>query len=112
RKLNRMRLAKRESDYFALQLRAVTDADNIELLLEARSDAVHCVGNQGASQAVQRPVLLRSALRRQDPILLLEGNPMRHGDRKFPLGALHFDLAILQRDLYARGHGNWFVSDT
>ena len=52
RKLDRMRFAEREIHDFAFEFRAVADADDVHILLEARCDAMHGVGNQRARQTV------------------------------------------------------------
>ena len=53
-KIDRMRVAEGELDVLALHLRAVADADDLELALEAVLDAGHHVGDQRAGQAVER----------------------------------------------------------
>src|SRR5687767_12883772 len=55
---DRMRVAEREGHLLALQLGAVADADDVELLLEALGDAVHGVGDQAARQPVELPQLV------------------------------------------------------
>jgi hypothetical protein len=49
----RMRVAEREDDLLALELRAVADADDVELALEAVDDAGDGVGDEAAGQAVK-----------------------------------------------------------
>src|SRR6266849_9009831 len=46
RKINRVRLAERKGNRLALQLRAIADAHDVELLLEARRHSLHGVGDQ------------------------------------------------------------------
>src|SRR6266849_4173627 len=46
RKLDGMRLSERECNHFALQLRAIADANDVQLLLEAGGDAMNGVGHQ------------------------------------------------------------------
>src|SRR5262245_46388283 len=50
---NSMRIPQGEDHLFPLHLRAVPDADDIELFLEAVGDARHGVGDQAARQAVK-----------------------------------------------------------
>src|ERR1700738_1412511 len=52
--LDGMRLAERESHGFAFELCAVADADNIEILLGALRDTVNRIGDESASEPVQR----------------------------------------------------------
>ena len=59
RKLDRMRIAEREDHVLALDLGAIADADDVQVLLEAGGDAGDGVGDQRARQAVQRAVLVR-----------------------------------------------------
>src|SRR2546430_6558314 len=54
---HRVRVAEREDHLLALQLRAVADADDVELLLVAVDDAGHGVGNEAAGEAVKLPEL-------------------------------------------------------
>src|SRR5258707_11393162 len=52
--LDGMRLAERESNRFAFQLRAVSDTNDVQVLLEALRDAVHRVGDKRAGESGQR----------------------------------------------------------
>src|SRR5260221_12399526 len=111
-KLDGMRLAERESNRFALQLRTVADADDVQVLLEALRDAVHRVGEQRASKPVQRPMIFGGALGDEHAVFLLEGDAVGHTDGELALGALHFDFPVLQGDFHALRNRNWFVADT
>ncbi len=73
---------------------------------------MHGVGDQRASKAMQRAVIFRRARGGQHAIFLLKGDALRHGHGELPFRSLHVNPATLQRDVYARGHWNWFVSDT
>src|SRR6185436_4450750 len=48
---HRMRIAEREVNLLALHLRAVADADDVELLLPALGDAEHGIVDQAAREA-------------------------------------------------------------
>src|SRR5260370_14990306 len=74
--LDGMRLAERESNCFAFQLRAVSDAHDVQILLEALRDAVHRVGDERASQPVQRAMIFSGALGDEHAVFLLEGNAL------------------------------------
>src|SRR5690348_12715533 len=54
---NRVRVAQRQLEVAAAQLSAVTDALDLQALLEAVRDTLDHVGHQGAGQAVQGAVL-------------------------------------------------------
>src|SRR6266478_4654596 len=105
-------LAKRKGDRFAFELRAIADTHDVEFFLETLRDAMNGVGNERASQAMQRAVLFGGALGAQHAVFLLEGDAEGHTHGELALGALHFDLAVFQRDFHALRHGNWFVADT
>src|ERR1700687_219341 len=111
-KFDGMRLTERERNGFALQLRAVAYTHDVELFFETLRDPVHRVGDEGASESMQRAMLFRSALGAEHAVLLLEGDAVRHTHGKLALGALHFDFPILQGDFHALRNRNWFVADT
>ena len=62
---DRVRVAEREDDLLAPQLRAVADADDVELALEAFGDAEHAVGREAAREAVKLAELRILAHRRR-----------------------------------------------
>src|SRR5687768_6069000 len=90
---DRMRVAEREVDLLALQLGAVADADDVELLLEALGDAVDGVGHQAARQAVELLQLGVIALELGDQVavLLRKHDAGRQLLQQLALRALHFD---------------------
>ncbi len=100
---------------WALQRRAVADADDLELLGETGRDAGHHVLNETPSQAVQSPVapLVIGPLDEQ-----LERPGSTDGDApgqvpmQSPLWAGHRHVAVLQRHLDARGHLDRAPSDS
>ena len=63
------------------------------------------VGNQRASETMQRAVLFGGADRGQHAVLLLKGDAVRKRNRELALRPLHVDAIALQRDLYAAGTG-------
>src|SRR5260370_5167220 len=107
RKFNRVRLAEREGNHLALQLGAIADAHDVELLLEARRHPMHGVGNQRASEAVKSAVLFRRAKGGQHAVLLFEGDAMRDREGKRALRPLQLYIAVRLADLYACRHWNW-----
>src|SRR3984893_985098 len=109
--LDGMRLAEREGNGFAFELRAVADPDDVQVLLEALRDAVHGIGDESAGEPVQRAMIFRGALGDEHAVFLLEGNAVGHTHGELALGALHFDFPILQRDFHALRKRNWFVAD-
>src|SRR6266849_4161809 len=109
--LDGMRFAERESNGFAFELRAVADAHDVQILLEALRDAVHRVGDQRAGEPVQRAMLFGGALGDEHAVFLLEGDAEGHTYGELALGALHFDFPILQRNFHALRNRNWFIAD-
>ena len=87
----------------ALQLRAVADADDVEVLAEAFGDAAHGVGDQAARQAVELAELriLAQRLRLQLIAVELEADARRQRLPQLALRPLHFDGARLDVDLHA-----------
>src|SRR5579859_3377278 len=112
RKLDGMRFAERESHHFALELRAVADAHDVQILFEALRNALHGVGDKRAGQPVQRAMVLGFTRGGKHAVFLLELDAVRHRDNEFAFRPLHVHLAALQRDFHALRHGNWFASDT
>ena len=78
---------------FALELGAISDADDVQILLETLRHAVHGVGHQRARQAVQRRLLVALADRVQLGALLLESDASRQIHIQLALRSLHFDRA-------------------
>src|SRR3984893_16186075 len=111
-KLDRVRLAECECDHLALKFRAVANAHDIEIFLEAGGDAGDRVGHQGARQTMQRAMLFGCAEGVQHPVLLLEGDAARNRNRELTLRPLYFDAIALQRDFNAARQWNWFAPDT
>src|SRR4030095_15867182 len=111
RELDRVRLPQRKIDHFALELRAVADADDVHFLFEALRDAVDRVGHQRAGQAVNRAELFRVTLHVEYPVLLLKGNASGNQDAHLALGPLNVNLVRGHGDFYAGRQWNWFVSD-
>src|SRR4051812_22516641 len=76
---HRVRVAEREDHLLALQLRAVADADDVELAFEAVGDARDSIGHQTARQAVELAELriVGLQLRYQVPIFEREGDAGR-----------------------------------
>src|SRR4029077_545130 len=92
--LDGMRFAERESNRFAFELRAVSDAHDVQIFLEALRDTVHRVGDQRPGEPVQRAMLFGGALGDERAVFLLEGDAEGHTHCELALGALHFDFPI------------------
>jgi len=101
RENHRVRVAKRQLQALALHLRAVPDADDLELALEAVLDAVDHVGDERAHQAVQRPhrPVLGAAADRQHVLLHRDGQAAGHRLAELALGPLRLDGLALDGDL-------------
>src|SRR5580700_749813 len=112
RELDRVGFAERERHDLALQLSAVTDANDVQILLEAKRYAVNGVGDQGARKTVKRAVIFGVAMRREHAIFLFKGDAVRQRNSELALGALHVNLAALESDFHACGNWYWFASDT
>src|SRR5580704_690848 len=112
RKFDRVRIAEREHHVLALYFSAVTNADDIEVFLEAGRYAGDGVGNQRARKAVQRALIVRRTLRIENAVLLLEADAGRQRHIELALRALNFHFVGLDVDLHARGHRDDFVSNS
>ena len=66
-----MRVAERELEVAAAQLRAVADALDLEPLLEAVGDALDHVRDERAREAVQRAVLAAVGRARDDELVVV-----------------------------------------
>ena len=108
--MHRVRIAEREDDVLALDLGAVSHADDVEFLFESFGDALHGVGHERPRQAMQRA--LRFVLPRGDqvPVLLLKFDSPRHGNVHLALRPLDFDRVRGNLHLYAGGKGDRFSS--
>ena len=95
RKLDRVRIAERQHHILAFHFGAVSDADDVEILLEAGGDAGDGVRHQRARQAVQRAVLVESRLAVRVPSFCSKLMPRGHAHVHLALGALHFDFVGL-----------------
>ena len=86
---HRVRVAEREDDLLALDLRAVADADDVELALEAVGHAGHGVGDQAPGQTVKLRRAPGSSLARvatQMPVGELEVDAARERLPSLPFG--------------------------
>src|SRR5690606_21406147 len=111
---DRVRETEGELDRAALLLHAVTGADDLEALGVALRHADDVVVDERAGQAVERPRLtLVVGAGHQNLIVLhldLDGGGHREGE--LTLGALHRDLAAVDRDGHTRGDVDGKSSDT
>src|SRR5262245_59712599 len=109
---HRVRIAEREVHLLALELGAVTDTDDVELLLEPLGHARDGVRDEAPGQAMELAqfVVLARELRDDRTGILREKNPRRRRLTQLALRALDFDC--VRRDLH--GHAirnrNWFLA--
>ena len=109
-----MGVAEREHHLFAFHLRAVADADDVELALEAVGHAGHGIGHQASRQTVKLPELriLADSPRQQMPVAHLEADS---GGMRLPqlaLGTLYFDRLGEHLDGDAFRNRDWLLADT
>src|SRR5581483_3009691 len=111
---DRMRVPEREHHLLPLHLRAVPDADDVELLLVAFGHAEHGVGDEAASQPVKLAQLRVFGPRLGDQMAVgdLEADAGRNRLAHLPLRALHVDGAVGHLDGDALRHGDWFLPDS
>src|SRR5690606_35729419 len=107
------RVAQREVDVAALHLGAIADADDVELAPEALADARHRVRDQRAREAMELVQLaVLAGVRVQLAIDQLEPDARGERLRERALRALHFDQAVLERDVHALRHRNRLLTNT
>src|SRR6185503_9326771 len=108
-----MRVPEREHDLLPLDVGAVADAHDVELLGEALGDAADRVVGQGAGQAVQGALTLLVVLARglQLAVLQLERDARRHRRRQLALGSLDLQAVRLDLDLDTLGDRDDLTSD-
>src|SRR5262245_28138296 len=111
---DRVRVAQGEHNLFALDLRAVADADDVELPLEAVGHAGDGVRHETSRQAVQLLQLrvLARGLRNEMAVGQLEVDA--HGMRltQFTLRALHLNRAVNHLDGDALGNRDRLLSNS
>src|ERR1700737_4073464 len=111
---DRVRVAEREDHLLAPHLRAIPDADDVELALEAFGDAEHAVGDQTARQPVELAELriFAHGSGLQLSLKELEGHARRDPLGELALRSLDLErvLANFHRD--ALGHRDRFLSYT
>ena len=112
RKLDGVRIAEREDNILALHLRAIADADDIEILLESLGDARDGVRHQGARQTVKCALLFGFTLGDENAVLLFETEFRAAPHVHLALRALHFDRTVLDLHLHSGRHRNYFVSNS
>ncbi len=91
-----MREADRELQVGALELGAVADTLDLEVLLEALRDPLDHVGDERSRQPVQRAVLatLGRARDGQRPVVLGDRHPRRYALLEGPERAGHLDVPV------------------
>jgi len=100
---DRVRVADRELEVRALELRAVTDTLDLEVLLETLRDALDHVRDEGARQPVQRSVLASVGGARHGDLAvgLLDLHPRRDGLRELAERPVHLNAPRRDRDQHA-----------
>src|SRR3954451_16899422 len=111
---DRVRVAERELEVAALELRAVADALDLEALLEAGRDALDHVGDERAGQAVQRAVLGAVRRARDDELGVVLGDVDVARDALGELAARPADADELglDRDQHAVGDRDGLSADS
>src|SRR5262249_23120566 len=104
--LDRVREAEREHDLVALDLRAIADADDVEVLAEALGHALDRVLRERARHAVEGPhlALVVHALAGELGPLELERDARGHRGLELALRALHLEGGLSDLDLHLLGH--------
>ncbi len=109
---HRVRVAERKNHLLTLQLRAVSDADDVELALEAVDDAGHRVGDEAPGETVERTELRSARLRLQVPVGQLEVDPGRNTLPQLALRPLELDRAIDHLDGDAFRYRDRFLANS
>src|SRR5207253_187157 len=109
-----MRVAEGENHLLALELRAVADADDVEVLAEAFGDTADRVRHQAAREAVELAELLVLTQRARVQLIAvdLESDTRRQRLAQLALRALHFDHARLNVNLDALRDGNELLANS
>src|SRR4051812_38902825 len=113
--LDGVAVPQRELQLRALQLDAVTDAVDLELLHVAVGDTDDDVAHQRAGQAVQRtvlPLVVRPLHRQRAVLGALDGDRLDHDVLQGALRALDVDGLAVDVDVDPRGDGDRQLSDT
>src|SRR5205823_1679782 len=110
---DRVGVPERELEVPALELRAVADALDLQVLLEAVGDALDHVGDERARQAVQRTVLaaVGRALDEELLTVLLDADVARDALEELALRAVDADELGLDRDGHAGRDGDGLAAD-
>jgi len=100
---DRVRVAQGEGHARPGGLHAVAGADHLEALRVALGHADDVVRDQGAGEAVERArlALVVGTAHENLPLLQLDLDGLRHGERELALGALDRDVAAVDRDGHA-----------
>ena len=111
---DRVRVTEREDHLLALDLGAVTHADDVELLLETVGDTRNRVGDQAARQTMELAQLriVGRELRVQFTVGHLEPDAVRHCLPQLALRSLDFDRAVEHLDGDALGNRDRLFSDS
>ena len=109
-----MAVPESELQVVALGLHPVADADDLQRLAVALSDAGHHIGDQRPGQAVQRTDLALVAWpgHGDDAVLLLDLDGRGDLEVQLALRAFHVDLPAVDRDVDAAGNDNRESSDS
>jgi hypothetical protein len=109
-----VRVADVEPQVGALHRRAITDALQLETLLEPLRNAFHHVRDQRARQAVQRTIVATLGRTAHDDgaVLLLDLHPLRHLLLQCSEGPVHHDAPRVDRDRHFGRYVDWFLSDS
>ena len=92
KELDRMRIAQSEGRDPALDVGAVSDADDVQFAVNPRRDTLNGVGGERAGQSVQRGVLSLSRRTSSMPSVCWILNARRNRDRLLTLGPFYLQL--------------------
>src|SRR5438270_5190238 len=121
REAHGMRISQLEHHFFPLHLGAISDADDVELFLEAFADAADVVRHERAHKTVKCPGLVLFVFAREvdDVVFDIDANAGDDRRAQSPFGALHSDDAAvlfhfdafrqLNRFLTNARHGNVLI---
>src|SRR6478672_6643025 len=111
---DRMRVAEREYHLLAFDLCPVSDADDVQFLLETFGHARDGIRDQTLREPVEFPKLrvVGRTFGHQMAVGDLEVDARRMRLAQLSLGSLDFDGAVDHFDGHALGNRDWFLSDS
>src|SRR5712692_753932 len=113
REAHRVRISELEHHFLRLHFSAKSNADDVELFLEALRDAEDVVGDEGAHETVNGAGLPFVIFARERHDVVLDFHADAGDDRRHehPFGALDRDTFPVLLDFHAFRHGNRLVTN-